>query len=365
MSLSDHTEPPLSFRFAALLYSLSALVGKRVWVDLGDRKTYPVLSILLIGLSGLGKSTCINQAREVIENASLDSKPFIANLGTREKLLRVLELFPRIAVLASELSAQLGRERYLESLIPTLTDLSDLPDIFHSLGSLKNGEVIIRNPQYSLFGGTTKDWLEDQMPASAMSGGWLPRHVIFFEDKKHQTVPIPRHLLGEGGLERLEERKKEYYRKINDCVKSFSGRIDFKDSHAEERFVEWVKNFQIADANLAPFQERGREHILKIATLVALSCHERAISAEHLEAAIAILEYSHGRLREVATRLTPLGKVHAQVLKNIQKRPDGISRVEVRRLMLNTQSSKETDKIIDSLLSCERIVEKSAKLFAL
>jgi hypothetical protein len=365
MDLYSHTEPPLSFRFSAILYALSTAIGKRVWIDLGDRKTFPCLSVLLVGPSGIGKSTSLGFSRDVLETIPFEFKPYITGLGTKEKLVKDLEVFPHTAILASELSAQLGRAKYLETLIPVLTDLMDLPAEYRMMGTKKDGPIRIKEPQITLFGCTTKEWMESQMPDAAIAGGWLPRHLVFYEDQKHQCVAIPRRLLGKDGLKKLEERKQGFQHRFLDCVRTFTGEIDFKDIDVEDLFVEWVENFQITNAALAPFQERGKEQVLKLSILIALSCQETAVSEEHLKAAIAIFEYASRKLAEVAIPFSVMGKLHNQILKNIEKNSDGLTRVQIRKMMLHSLGAKDTDKILDSLLSSEKIAEHDGRISVL
>jgi hypothetical protein len=363
MALHSHTEPPRSFILGACLFAFAALIGKRVWINLGDRNTYLNLNVIFAGLSGLGKSTVIEEARNLIRAVNKDKplSPYINGLGTKEKLLMDLQLCPHTCIIASELSAQLSKAKYLETLIPALTDLMDWPSEYRAMGSKKDGPIRIENPRLTLLGGTTPEWLETQMPEAAIAGGWLPRHLIFNENSKHQSVPIPRRLLGDGGLQRLEQDKERFTAKMIECL-DFSGEIDFKDSETEDILVHWVNTFQIPNSALAPFQERGKEQVLKLAIIVALSCRDKAISSEHLQCAIKIFEYCASRLVTIAIPFTLGGKLHNQVLKNITRSGDkGLTRVEIRRSMLHSLGARETDKVIESLLECEKIQENDGR----
>src|SRR6185312_8299464 len=120
LEIWKHSESPFSFDIFALLAATGAAVGRKAWFDWGDtRKTYPPLSLMLNAPSGVGKTSSLNRGREPLDAlpASI-SKPLIASPGTKEKILKYLQLKSNMVLFAPELAAAFSLEDYKKSLVP-------------------------------------------------------------------------------------------------------------------------------------------------------------------------------------------------------------------------------------------------------
>lgn len=360
-------ESPLSFMVFSFLTALGAAVGKSVFYNWGNgRQSFPIINLFLLGPSGLGKSTSLNWIRELIDSLPPSIiRPLIIGPATKEKLVQFLQIKSNLLLIASEFASAFPQSKYLQNLLPFLVEMLDYPSSYHHLGAKKDGNgagVTIENPQVILASGSTVDWLYSASAEAAVTGGFIPRHIAIFEDKKSRKIILPKRLLGPDGLAKLEARKQELFRNFQKCVEFHSGEIDL-NPEAEEVFCKWAENYEPESPALAAFGERSREFTMRLAILLALSCREHSISAEVMKAAINLYEYSQARLSEVVIPLTLPGKLHKQILAFIEKNPEGVTRVEVRSLMLNTLTANDTDKIVTSLLACEKIQERDGKLF--
>src|SRR5690349_15279491 len=98
MSLWTHSEPPMSYILFTGLSSVSACLGRRVWmaVDPGVHRLWPMLNLLLIGDSGIGKSTSIGMGDTMIRGVVERHRPqVIADAATTEKLHKDLKIWPK------------------------------------------------------------------------------------------------------------------------------------------------------------------------------------------------------------------------------------------------------------------------------
>jgi len=360
----QYSESPLSFDIYAILSATGAALGRKTWFDWGDtRKTFPLLSVMLTGPSGLGKTSAMNRAREPVDAlpASLE-KPLIVSPGTKEKLLKQLQLKANIYLFAPEMGAAFSLEDYKKSLVPTVTDLLDAAPVFYSLGGKIDGSdgIKIVNPTLSLMGASTPTWLYECMPESATTGGFWPRLMIVHEDQKRQCVPLPKRKLGPNGLEELEERKQKFFQRFASCIEAARGEIDMTEE-AADLFIKWAEDYKPLSPTLGPFAERSREFVIRLSILIAVTCGETEISKEVLQGAIQLYLYTQKRLEEVVVRLSSIGQKHKEILTLLEKNSGGLTKVQIRNHMIKTLTASKTDEIIASLLACERVKEKEGK----
>lgn len=100
--------------------------------------------------------------------------------------------------------------------------------------------------------GTTVDWLQRQVPNSAVGGGFLPRFLIVTEEHKAQIVPWPD--------DRLDAEKKAVLGKLRaEVSREFvhlsqtEGKYTFADQEAVDTFSVWVQTHQAETGHLRPF----------------------------------------------------------------------------------------------------------------
>jgi len=74
-----------------------------------------------------------------------------------EGLHQLLEPQPNAILYASELAAFFNRSKYMESLLPYVTELLDYPPQVER--NLRTGKSKVMLPSVSVMGGSTKDWL--------------------------------------------------------------------------------------------------------------------------------------------------------------------------------------------------------------
>src|SRR5512146_2984872 len=118
-------EPPKSYILFSALTMLGAALGRKVWFNQDVHTLFPPLNLLLIGPSGCGKSTSIMMARKhLIQLLPRAEQPqFIMGAPTPEKLHDDLKPAPHAVLFASELANFFTRQKYMEGMIPYVTEL--------------------------------------------------------------------------------------------------------------------------------------------------------------------------------------------------------------------------------------------------
>ena len=362
MKLFPVSEPPLSYILFSGMSMMGAALGRSVYLNLDIHTIYPMLNLLLIGPSGIGKSTAIDAiGMRLLESLPRAEQPqIIRDSTTREKLHADLVIEPHAIVVASELAVFFTKEKYKEGMVPYVTRLLDYrPSI--DTGTRKDGSQTVYEPSVTVIGGSTVDWLQDQLPDSAAKGGFLARFFIVKEDHKYQRVADPGSMLSTSQWAELASRRTEAYTEFRRLVVGSSGPIAYKDFDAKDAYGLWYNTQMPETGYLAPFSARAGEFVLRFAMLLAISRRHSWLEGDDIRAAIKLYDYAASKLQEVVVPFTPAGKLIAQVLQVIGSQP--MTDVQIKRAMRNSSTAQDVDRILASLLQSRDIIRDSEGKF--
>lgn len=347
-------EPPEAYVLFSAMSVFGGCMGRKIWIEQDEHEAlYPMLNCLLIGPSGIGKSTSIRMGLKLMDQMSDSLKPqVIKGKSTKEGLHEDLEKNPHSIVVASELANFFSKERYDEGKIPYITQLLDYEPEAH-VRTKSGGRRVVTNPSVTIIGGSTVEWLQDQLPATATAGGFLPRFLIVKEDHKSQRVALPKRMLKPAKQRALEIERDRIARDFAFAVSANSGPITFADYAAEDAYSAWYQSYMPETGALAPFAARAGEYVLRMSMILAASANRGAMEAGDVECAIKLHAYSVQKLQQVVVPMSPQGKLIAKVLEIIGS--DELSDVQVKRGMRNYCSSQDTIKILESLMQSRDI----------
>lgn len=326
---------------------LGAALGRSVWIDQDAHTLFPMLNLLLIGRSGLGKSTAIMMARKNLLAAlpKLEQPQFI-NGSTPEKLHDDLRANPHAVLFASELANFFTKQKYMESMIPYVTELLDYPDT-QQRRTIGGGVVEVIEPAVTIIGGSTVEWLQGQLPDSATSGGFLARFLICYEEQPGRKVALAKHELTKHQIAEMLTLRERVAEKFVTAAQSFRGEVTFTDYAGVDIFSAWYANLKPINGHLAPFAARAREFVLRLAMLSAISCGRKTIGEEDIQAGIALHEYCSRRLMQVVVPYSIQGKLIAQILTTLGDQPLRLE--EIYQAMQNSITAQEVQKLLTGL----------------
>jgi hypothetical protein len=341
--------PPKSFMLFSALSMLGAALGRKVWLDQDVHILYPMLNLLLIGPSGTGKSTSITQIGRPLLDAlpKIDQPQFIAG-STPEKLHKDLRVKPHAVLFASELANFFNKQKYMESMIPYVTELLDYPRVLQRRTVGGGVEEVVR-PEVSVIGGSTVDWLQGQLPDSATSGGFLARFLIVTEEHAGNKVAHPKLEVSKTTLAKLRYEREELSHEFVHLVLNHKGEIDYGDYEAIDEYAYWYAGHKPANGHLAPFAARAGEFVQRLAMLIAISCDRHEITAVDVKAAIQLYEYCAAKLQDVVVPFTVQGKLLSMVLQSVGQ--EQLTEVDIMKSMRNFVGAIEVRRLIDSLLA--------------
>lgn len=348
-------EPPRSYILFSGMACLGAALGRKIYFSLDVHKVFPLLNLLLIGPSGIGKSTAM---RDIAVNHLLPSLPedikpnLLTGKSTKEAIHQDLVVAPKSIILASELANLFSKEKYNEGMIPYFTDLLDLAPA--RVRTKSGGNMVIQRPECCVMGGSTKQWLQDMLPSTAGEGGFLPRFLIVKEDYKYQRIADPRRHMND--LQRAElatTRERVIYDFVR-LIRISEGLIDFADYEASDEYTSWYNTFLPESGALAPFAARAGAHVLRLALLMAISCSRDTIVADDVRAAICLYSYANSKLAEVVIPLSPEGKKVTKIYEVIGNM--ALSATEIRRAMRNYMGSSDVDRVLGDLVRDKELI---------
>lgn len=358
LNLWPTIESPDTYQLFAAMAAMGSCIGRKCWFDNDVFRVYPMLNLLFIGSSGIGKSTAINHlAGQLIKNTAPAHRPQIIASGTKERIHADLEASPKALLVASELANFFNKSDYMAGLIPYVTQLLDYEDAVE-LRTQSRGIVVVHNPSVTIMGGSTVEWLQQQLPESAGTGGFLARFLIITEERKGRKVALPGlHLEPKKRLELDVLRTKTFYEFGLVLNHVPAGAIPLQSYEVADLFSNWYLNQRPEAGYLAPFIERSREFVLRLATLIALSRMQHEIELEDMQSAIALYNVSTNRLKSVVVPMTVDGRLLAAVLKAV-----GAQELTYKQLysaMAATTQANRVDSLVESHLKSGALVRTS------
>jgi len=353
------SEPPRSYILFSAMTMFGAALGRRVWVKKDVHTLWPMLNLLLIGPSGIGKSTSVHMGLGLMEDPhtsipATERPQIIKGKATREKLHEDLVVEPHAIIVASELANFFSKEKYMEGMIPYVTQLLDYePEV--SVRTKSGSLQTVRTPSVTIVGGSTVEWLQDQLPNTATSGGFLARFLIVKEDHKFQRVADPESLLTPKQWAELEVQRQKVFNEFRYLVEQYKGRIPYADYSASDAYTLWYMTHLPETGILSPFAARAGEFVTRMSMLLALSRGHTAMQADDIRAAVKLYKYATAKLQEVIVPFTPVGKLIASVLSVVGS-GRAMTDVQIKRAMRNSSTAQEVDKILASLIESRDLV---------
>lgn len=363
MAHLEHTESPPAYHFASALTVLGASLRRQVFVDQKIFKIWPALQVLLLGPSGkTHKSTAANYAVSLGEDSGRVYKVAdeITPPSLRRELSELTEKYDEACALiySSELSTLLGKQDYNEGLIQTLTDIYD-SRVKYDKKTKTAGSDHIKNMAVSFLGCSNEGWASYSLPISAISGGFVGRHVLFYQSGIVKRVPFPE-------LNDPNERQ----RLVNMLQLTTLLRGEMKISAAGrkwfERKYDRIHDYWPDDPMIDPFWSRYGDHLMRLGMLIRCSdiieaayeakkpvgTYTLEITPREFEQADALIMWLMRYLPRVYNFLgvSKFGEDYQRIIQFIARKGGRVTDTQLGRAMSKRMSRKQLDEYLDSLV---------------
>lgn len=299
MFYNSSNEVPPPYTLWGALSALSAIIGRKVWIDFEYFQIYPNLYVILLGEPGNRKTTAMYIAKGLIRE--LMDIPFSADCQTKESItgemvnyVRSVDLpgadkpliYTPISMFITELS------QFIEvdpaRMIDFLTTVYDAP--FYDRKTRNKGQDIIVGPYVTLLGCTTPSWITSYLRQDIISGGFSRRCLFvleFQDDDKGRRRPFPK----------IEAPQHEAWaRCLQSAQKLMKVAGEFKwDPACKAFYSDWyIKRNISRDIYIRAFDSTIWVQILKVAMLMKLASNpdkpELILTLDVLKAAMELLQ---------------------------------------------------------------------------
>ncbi len=344
-----------SYILFAGFYALGASLGRKTFFEDDYRVLWPMINLLLIGPSGIGKSTVARLAFNLTKGLPEGTIPMlVSGSATMESLHKDLMGHPHAILYASELANFFNRQKYNDAMIPYITDCLDYNDTVER--RIKSeGTLIVQKPAVTVIGGSTVEWLQEQLPDSAMTGGFLARFLILNEEHKSQRNPLPGHSMGRTTKAALERERVDVTTKFHRLLEWVPPKMVFESYETADVFTYWDATRSSPTGFLAPFISRGGEFVIRLGMISAIACGRPHILPEDIALGIHLYEYCLGKLQAVVVPFTLKGKLLKAVLEMVEKTP--LTLKQIQKAMRNSVTAQETTLLVNSHLESGDLVK--------
>lgn len=300
------TEAPDSFHFACGMTMLGACIGRRVALFHSSERLHPNLYTLLIGPSGRARKDTAIKRSLALPQLQPPSQMALTTLGipfrvirdisSAEGLIRILSKQPNIYFYATEFSKLMhnATRESTSSIAPTLMEAFDTPTVLSNTVKSEQESNEARNPFLSVMAAVQPEILSDLIGNQQQYSGFLNRWLLIVGDGKGPR-PTPPNLDESSGWKLMK--------RAMDAIQSYpEGSVVHIGPQADERWREWyVASYPSGSASS---QEdamgiRLGTLIKKAALIHAVMDRSSFVEVNHLEAAIALVEWSWGHTKRL------------------------------------------------------------------
>lgn len=348
------TDAPPQYHRAIGYWIVSTLLGRSVWLPLGDDNLYPNLWLLVLGPSSyFRKSTAMAQGLKIVN--AVRPGLILPSEWTGESLIAQMVDSPHGAMAHYEFRTMLGMlaKDYNSGATSLLTELYDCPQKYTRKTGVKEiKEFNIEAPYLTILGASTVEWLIESVKGGDVAGGFMARFLFVSATEKKKVYAF-----------QPEANQAEKQRLINMATElsAINGPMGYT-LDAKREYESWYRDFfeRTADAPEAvrAFFPRLAAYCHKFAMLESVMAGRTTITLADCKAACRLVEGYAAEVTELGGQ--SLGKSKFDVLKlrilNSIKRDPGIGH---SRLLKNSGLSAKVFKdVVGTLKETNEIVDR-------
>lgn len=326
------TDAPQQFHRFVAYWALSTLLGRRVYMHLGDDWLFPNLWLVILAPSSFyRKSTALSIGSRMVN--ALKPNMILPSEWSQECFITLMSQQSHGAMICYEfkgLLAQLQKD-YNFGAQSLLTELYDNPPEYtRKKGTTDIKEFRIEKPYLTILGASTLEWLINSVQNGDIAGGFLARFLFVSADQKDKILAI------QPKADEVEKR----------CIQAdlakaclVEGEMSY-DPEARQHYEAWYYRF-VKEAEKAPegvraFFPRLTAYAHKFAMLEAIlnghhpqitmdDCRRACLMADNFAAEIRKLgaeslgksKFDLYRLKILKAIVKNNGIEHSRLLRNI------------------------------------------------
>lgn len=288
-----NSESPQVFHIWVALATIAGAAQRKIMMKAAYYDVHTNMYVILVSPPGRGKKTTAMRVGKNILKLVEPKVNFATQSGSPEALVGIMAKISNpdhqsLTLFSSELGTLMMTNA--ASMVDLLTDIYDgNPDwdrqtVAHSYQEIKR-------PWLNLITGTTPNWLGENLPPTAVEGGFLARSIVAWSDELLLEEPFP---------ELTPDQIALHKDLVHDLsrIAQISGIFTFaggKQGEAYQFYDKWYRDKsrfpKNADPRLATYFDRKHIHILKVAMALSLSYKdELVLELVDLQRALALLD---------------------------------------------------------------------------
>jgi len=347
-----NSEAPMAYHVFCAIGGLAATVNRRVYFDMGNFKLYLPFGVLILGPSGIKKTSAADIIIGILNEMQLT--PVYAEKLTPEALIDAMKGGNATGlVYAPEMTVLISRQRYMESIIPLLTRFMDSPDIWKS-GTIMRGKSTLTDVAITCIMCSTLDWFIKNTPENIFGGGFIARNIMVLQEASARVIALP---------QPSNVKMRELLIRQLATIHEFQGQITLSkatDKLHREWYEEDKRTRLVEHELLETYYQRKPQHLLRIAIALHLTEHgTMTICPACWERASTLLEWTEKFLPMLATKMfkSVWGEDQDLVLTKIRGNGGTISHSDLIRKMQYKMPARATRAILDSLREAGAVKE--------
>jgi hypothetical protein len=355
----EHTEPPLAYHVFSAILGCGAMLGGKVWISMGVYDLYPPIGVLILGPSGIKKTSSANVIVDLIQRT--ESIKVYTEMATPQALAEDMAEMSQGLIYAPELTATLlTKEKFMDGMVTFLTRLMDHPRPDYRKRTVKGGVIVIPEPCPSLLACSTLDWLIEKTPEGTFGGGFMARQILVMQDDSPRCEPRPTIL--------DVNLKPALVLQLSNLLQ-YKGIYAF-EPQAEAMYREWYitskEKWKHPEIELMSYTyQRRADNVQRIALILHLShCGAGDICLACFERAYKLLEWTDQftipALKKVFKSGT--GKDQEIVLRTIKSMGGVVEHSALVRKLQYRMNAQQLKVVLTSLIDARQLDERNDKL---
>lgn len=308
---SSITEAPKVMHFWSAVCAISGALRRKTWIDRLTFTWYPCFFVILVAPPGVvNKSTTADLAMDLLRSVPgikfgpdvITWQSLVTSFSESYEAFQIGELsYPMSAmtIVSSELGLLLNMlDRDMVNLLITLWDGRKRLE----KRTKTSGDDSVDSPWLTLLGCTTPKAIAENMPRSAVGGGFTSRCVFVFRDAKEQLIANPRKMVRSNDWNVIRTALIQDLEHISVNLAGEYQLTDAADRWETRWYADiWERVYPTATTEIVQaYLSRKQTHLCKLAMVLAASRRDELIIDEQdMELAESMLTAVEGDLNKV------------------------------------------------------------------
>ena len=363
------TEAPEIYDQFSGLSTISSLVSRRVWLNLGHFRCYPNLYIILVGGAGGRKTTAMDVSLDFVR--SMKEIPFAGTCMTKEAVCMdmmknctrtfewegQLKEYTHYTMCLTEFSHFIAvNPAHMIDFLVTIYDRE-----IYETKTKNKGDDIIPGPYVTMLACTTPNNILRYLKEDIISGGFSRRALFVFSNDSGDPKAIPEvTTAAEAAMGKAKEYAKELLKVKGPFVWSDEALSFYKDWY-DKLFYSLATH---SDPTTIGYYRSKHMQLLKIAMLLSLSESTKLVLEKaHIQAGLALLGTIESRFHKVFEGIgrNVLNSVRIKVLELLDQASCPLPEKHLKRILSCDANSFELKEVLDNLIDTEAIVTLEQK----